>query len=103
MVPGEVGAFWEVLAHSSPSVFSLVARCHGPGRPIPEVHRQAGLEPQLRVLGHLRALVQGQRPAQLLRQRGACLGHRIPHGLGTVPGQGWTVLHSGPWSVIGGR
>ena len=73
----QVGASGEVLAQQPVGV--LV----GPALPralrIAEVDRQAGLDPQLGVLGHLGALVPGQRPAQLLGQRRDRCGDRVTH------------------------
>src|SRR5437762_1532792 len=46
------------------------------------------------VLGHLGALVPGQRAAQLLWQRDDRGGDRVPDRLSTVPGQGGAVVHS---------
>ncbi len=57
----EVGAFGEVLAQQ-PMVFSFEPRYQGAVR-VAEVDRQAGVDAQLGVLGELRALVSGQRPA----------------------------------------
>ena len=50
-----LGKYWR----SSPLVFSLVPRCQG----VAEVHLQAAVDRQLRVLGHLGALIAGHRPA----------------------------------------
>ena len=44
------------------------------------------------VLGHLGALIPGQRPAQLLGQRDDRGGDRVADSLGAVPGQRRPVL-----------
>jgi hypothetical protein len=59
-----LGKYWR----SSPLVFSLVPRCQGLCGS-PKVDRQAGLDPELGVLGQLGALVPGQGAAQLVGQR----------------------------------
>ena len=51
------------------------------------------VDPQLGVLGHLGALVPGQRAAQLLRQRCDRAGDRVTDRLGAVAGERGTVLH----------
>ena len=83
-----LGKYWR----SSPLVFSLLPRCHGLLR-VAEVDRQPGLNAQLGVLGHLGALVPGQRAAQLLRQRDDRRGDRVADRLGAVPGQRRAVVH----------
>ena len=93
------GKYWR----SSPLVFSLVPRCHGlcgsqkyTGRPVSI--RSCG------VLGHLRALIPGQRASQALGERCDRVGDRVADCLGAVPGERGTVLH--PRAVvpaIGGR
>jgi hypothetical protein len=62
---------------------------------IAEEHLQAGVDAQLGVLGHLRALVPGQRPAQLLGQRHDRGGDGGPDGLGAVSGQRGAVVDPG--------
>ena len=60
---------------------------------------------ELGVLGHLRALVPGQRAAQLLGQRRDRGGDRVADRLGAVPGQRGPVLDAGssPWPSMRGR
>ena len=57
---------------------------------------QAGVDAQLRVLRHLRALVPGQRAAQLLGQRGDRGGDRVADRLGAVAGERGAVLDPRP-------
>jgi hypothetical protein len=85
-----LGKYWR----SSPLVFSLVPRCQGLCGS-QQVDRQAGIDAQLGVLGHLGALVPGQRPAQLLGQCLDRVGDGVPDGLGAVPGQRRAVLDPG--------
>jgi len=66
-VPGEVGALREVLTQQAVGV--LVGAALPWALWVAEVDLQAGVEPQPFVLGHLGALVPGQRAAQLLRER----------------------------------
>ena len=60
-VAGQVGALGEVLAQQPVGV--LVGAALPRAVWIAEVDRQAGLDPQLRVVCHLGALIPGQRPA----------------------------------------
>jgi hypothetical protein len=63
-VPGKICALGEVLAQQPVGV--LVGGALPRAVRIAEVDLQAGVDPQLRVLGQLGALVSGQRPAQLV-------------------------------------
>src|SRR5690606_40564612 len=81
-VLAEVGAFGEVLAQQPVGV--LVAG------PLPRAVRIAEedvdivVDAYLCVVGHLGALVPGERLAQLLGQGGDSRGDRVAHGLGSV-------------------
>ena len=68
---------------------------------VTEVDVEVGIDSQLGVLGHLGALVPGQRAAQLLGQRGDRRGDGVAHGLGAVPGQGRAIVDSGLLAVAG--
>src|SRR3954447_8551384 len=62
-VHAEVGALWKVLPQQPVGV---LVRATLPGAVgIAEVDRHASLDPQLRVLGHLRSLIPRQRSSQL--------------------------------------
>jgi len=50
---------------------------------VAELHLQAGLHPQLHVLGHLRALVPGQRATKLLGESRDRVGDRVADRFGT--------------------
>src|SRR5260370_18762402 len=83
-VAAEVGALREVLAEQPVGVLVAAALPGAVG--VAEVDVDAGVDPQLCMLGHLRALIPGQRPAQLLGQRQDGGGDRIAGGFGAVPG-----------------
>src|SRR3984885_2023508 len=89
-VSGEVGALREVLAQQTVGV--LVGAALPWALWVAEVDLQAGVEPQPFVLGHLGALVPGQRAAQLLGERRDRVGDRVTDRLGAAPCQGRTVL-----------
>ena len=89
-VPGQVGALWEVL--SKQAVRVLVGAALPWAVRVAEVDLDAGVDAQLGVLGHLRSLVPGQRPPQLLGQGGDGIGDGIAHSLGAVARQRRTVL-----------
>src|SRR5215211_7045045 len=92
-VLAEVGALGEILAQQAVGV--LV------GAPLPgavrvtEVDRQAGVDPQLGVLGQLGALVPGQGPAQLVGQRRDRGGDRVADSLSAVAGERGAVVDPG--------
>ena len=65
------GRYWR----SSPLVFSLHPRCHGPG--VTEVDLDTGLLGEPDVLGHLVALVPGQGPGQRRREGGDLRRQRV--------------------------
>jgi putative transposase len=89
-VAGEVGALGEVLAQQAVGV--LV------GAPLPGAVRVAeedvepSVDAELGVLGHLGALVPGQRSAELLGQSRDHLGDCVSDGLCAVPRQRRAVL-----------
>src|SRR5215204_2259017 len=92
-VLAEVGAFREVLAQQAVGV--LVGAALPGALRVAEVDGQPGVDAQLRVLGHLGALVPGQRATKLFwkgRDRGR---DRVADGLGPVPGQRGTVMDPG--------
>ena len=91
------GAFGEVLTQQAVGVL-VAATLPGAVR-VAEVDRQAGVDAQLRVLGHLRSLVPGKRAAQLLGQRRDRRRDRVTHRLCTVTGQRGAVLDGGLLSV----
>ena len=74
-------------------MFSLVRTLPRAVR-VAEVDRQPGVDAQLDVLGHLGALVPGQRSAQLVGQRGDRGGDGVADGFGAVPGERRPVLDS---------
>ena len=89
-VSAEVGALWEVLAQQAVGVL-VGAALPGAVR-IAEVDVDVGVDAELSVLGHLGALVPGQRSAELLGQRGDRGRDRVTDGLGAVPGERRSVL-----------
>jgi len=81
-VLAEVGALREPLAQQAVGV---LVRAALPGAVrVAEVDRQSGVDAQLGMLGHLAALISGQRPTQLVGQRRDRGGDR--QALSTVPG-----------------
>ena len=94
---GEVGAFWEVLAEESVGVL-VGASLPGAVR-VAEVDLEAGVDAELSVLGHLGALVPGQRAPELVGQRGDGSGDFVTDCFGAVPGERRPVLGSGPLAV----
>ena len=72
-------------------MFSFVPRCHGL-RGVAEEDVQPSVDTQLSVLGHLRALVPGQGPTKLIRERSDHRCDRIPYGFGAMPRKSQTVL-----------
>ena len=89
----EVGALREVLAQQPVGVL-VRAALPRPVR-IAEVDSSPVSRLKLRVVGHLGALVPGERSAQLVRQRGDHAGDRFADRLGSVPGERWSVLEHG--------
>jgi hypothetical protein len=61
---------------------------------IGEVDRDIGVDFQLGVLRHLLAAVPGQGSSELFGQRRDRRRDGVPHGLSTVTGQRWAILHS---------
>ena len=66
---------------------------------IAEVDRQIGVDPELGVLSHLRALVPGQRSSQLFRQGRNRSGDRVANSLGAVACESGAVLGAGKIAV----
>ena len=62
---------------------------------VAEVNGQSGVDPQLGVLGHLGALVPGERAAQLAWEGADGGGYGIPDGFSAVTRQGGAVLDPG--------
>src|SRR3954464_10054667 len=89
-VPAQVGPLREVLPQEPVGV--LVRAALPRGMRVTEVDLQTRLDPQPRVLRHLRPLVPGQRAPQLLRQARDRARDRIAHRLRAVPGQRRPVL-----------
>jgi hypothetical protein len=83
-VPGEVGSFREVLAQQPVGV--LVGAALPRALRVAEVDLKAAVDPQLRVLAHLGALVPGQRPEKLLGERADRVDDRVADRLGSVTG-----------------
>ena len=98
VVSGKVSASGEVLAEQAVGV--LVGAALPWALRVAEVDLQTGIDPQLGVLGHLRALIPGQRAAQLLGQGEDRVGDRVTHLFGAVPGDRRPVLDS--WLAIVG-
>lgn len=86
----EIGAFGKVLAQQPIGI--LVGAALPRTLRVAEVDLHAGVDFQARILRHLRALIPGARPSQLLRQGGDCARNGIPHRLGSVSGQRPSVL-----------
>ena len=82
-----LGKYWR----SKPLVFSFVPRCHGL-RGSQKNTCSPSVDTQLSVLGHLRALVPGQGPTKLIRERSDRRCDRIPYGFGAMPRKSQTVL-----------
>src|SRR6266540_53575 len=90
-VSRQVGPSREVLAEQPVGV--LVGAALPRALRIAEVDLQPAVDPKLRVLGHLGALVPDERAAQLLGQRRDRGGDRVTDGLSSMPGQRRPVLH----------
>jgi len=81
-VDGQVCALGKVLSQQSVGVLVGASLPRGGG--VAEVDRDTGRDLELLVAGHLRALIPGQRPAQMLGQ-GADQRHEdVADGLGCV-------------------
>ena len=93
-VRAQVGPLREVLAQQPVGV--LVRPALPRAVRVAEVDLQARVDPQPRVLRHLRPLVPGQRAPQLLRQGGDRARDGVAHRLGAVPGERWPVLLARP-------
>ena len=102
-VPGQVGAFRKVLPQQTVGV---LVRAALPGAVrVAEVDRQPGVDAELCVLRHLRALVPCQGPAELRGQRDDRSRDGVANGLGAMPGQRGAVLdpRAAPWSSMRGE
>jgi len=66
---------------------------------VTEVDVQSGVDAELGVLGHLGALVPGQRATELSGQRGDHSGDLVADCFGSVPGERRPVLQARPVAV----
>ena len=82
----EIRALGEVLAKQTVCV--LVAAPLPGALRIADVDIETGIEPKLRVLGHLGSLILGQRAPQVGRQFSDRLSDGIPDGFGAVACKG---------------
>src|SRR3982751_4724558 len=81
----EIGSLWKVLAQQAVGV---LVRAALPGAVrIAEVDMDPGVDPQMGVLSHLRALVPGQRLPQVLGQGGDRARDGVADGSGSVAGE----------------
>lgn len=86
----EIRALGEVLAKQTVVVLDAA--------PLPvtlrvaEVDLETGIDPQLRVLGHLGTLIPGQRAPQVGGQVADRPCDGIPYGLGSMTGKGRSIL-----------
>src|SRR5215208_3290332 len=89
-VHAEISALREVLAQQP---IGVLVRATLPGAVgIAEVDLDARVDLQARVLGHLGALIPGQRPSQLLRQGDDRAGDGVANRLGPMSGECGSVL-----------
>ena len=72
-------------------MFSLVPRCHG-ACGVAEVDVEVGIDSELSMLGHLGALVPGQRLPELLGQSRDRQHYSVTYGLGAVAGESGPVV-----------
>lgn len=86
----EVCPLGEVLAEQTVGV--LIAATLPWALRVAEVDLETGIDPQLRMLGHLGALVPGQRATQVDRQAADRLCDGIADRFGTVTGEGRSIL-----------
>ncbi len=93
---GEVGASREVLARQPIGV--LVRGALPRAARIAEVDLQTAVEPELHVLGHLNALVPGQRPPKLFGKGPDRFSDRVPNGAGAGTRDRRAGLRS--WAVV---
>jgi hypothetical protein len=80
------------LLSASATAVSSSRPCRVRSVPLGKYWLDAGVDPQLDVLGHLRTLIPGQRSSELLRQRQDRGGDRVADSRGAMPGQRWPVL-----------
>src|SRR5271168_1128093 len=92
----EVCSSREVLAEQAVGV--LVGAALPRALWVTEVHLKPAVDRELCVLCHLRALVPGERAAQLLGQRGDLSGDGIAHCFSSAAGQRRPVLRS--WATL---
>src|SRR5215211_5602344 len=86
----EVGAFREVLPQQPVGVLVRAALPRAVG--IAEVDVDACVDLQARVLGHLGALIPGQRPSKLLRQGDDRARNGVANRRGAMSGERGSVL-----------
>src|ERR671918_1980438 len=94
---GQVGALGGEMAQQSVGV--LIRPALPRTVRVTEVDLEAGVDPELGVLGHLRTLVPGQRATKLLGQRGDHAGDLVADRFSAVAGERWTILHALPVAV----
>src|SRR5664279_6298280 len=88
-----IGALGEVLAQQAVCVLVGASLPRTPR--IAEVNCQSCFNLQLRMLGHLRTLVPCQRLSQVIGQCRNLLCDGLTHRLGTMTGQGRSILDTG--------
>src|SRR4051795_1595708 len=90
LMHAEINSLWKVLAQQA---VGILVRAALPGAVrVAEVDRDPGVDPQMCVLSHLRALVPGQRLPQVLGQGGDRARDGIAHRLGTMAGERRSIL-----------
>src|SRR6056297_3037900 len=89
-VLAEIRSLGKVLAEQTVGV--LVAAALPRTLRVAEVDLKTGIDAKLRVLGHLGALIPGQRATQVDWQAADRPCDGIPDGLGTVTGKSWSIL-----------
>src|SRR4051812_22746227 len=90
----EISSLWKVLAQQA---VGILVRAALPGAVrVAEVDMDPGVDPQMGVLSHLRALVPGQRLPQVLGQGGDRARDGIAHRLGTMAGERRSILDTLP-------
>src|SRR5215212_5541498 len=91
-VHAQVGALREVLPQQPVGVL-VGAALPGAVR-VAKVDLDPRVDLEARMLGHLGALIPGQRPSKLIRQSGDRARDRLAHRLGSMAGEGRTVFHA---------
>src|SRR5206468_12165552 len=98
-VSREIGPFREVPPQQAVRV---LVRAALPGAVrVAEVDLKSGVDPQLRVLGHLRSLVPGQRAAQLLGRVVIAVAIASLTASAPWPATAGPFFTLGPWALIG--